>query len=77
MALITLETKREKNLRMAHAIQTTSLSCQDVIKFIVLYATCVLKGTRREKVERHLEKCPDCYMKFLALRIATSITANE
>jgi len=76
MAVIALDANRETNIRMTHAIQYTGPSCQDMSKLIVLYAACALKGTRREKVERHLEKCPHCYTKFLALKIATTITAN-
>lgn len=76
MAVIALDANRETTLRMTHAIQYTGPSCQDMSKLIVLYAACALKGNRREKVERHLEKCPHCYTKLLALRIATTITAN-
>lgn len=77
MAVVGLDTKRETNLRMTDAIQYTGPSCQDMIKLIVLYAACALKDARRKKVERHMEKCPRCFTKLLALRIASTISANE
>lgn len=52
---------------------TTTLSCDQVVKLLPTYASNTLSVTQRAQVERHLKKCPLCAEKLRTIQTTPSV----
>ena len=64
-------------LSLPFSWNTTTLSCDQVVKLLPAYASNTLAATQGAQVERHLKKCPLCAEKLRTIQATLSVAVRS